>query len=365
MKRCRSEKGSLNEVPFALLLLIILMAFPLIDLLGVVTGAAISCLIAHQAATRAASHQRYDGALSAMQGEANNLLQTGFANFARMTPVNGFSGTGADLYILVTNYRNSGTQSYGPNTPVQNAIDPSTCLYECNVRTKYEVGPTISMAGTPILGSIPGLGKPVTISFEASRAAEYPMGLNKIADLANQNSPKGPPLTSLSIPWDAAMNPAGSSWNFPGLYQAIFSNGLTPIDDDVLVVAANNPLWTPTRMSSLTKLYLDLRSDGSWSVGTLPGGGPNILSPDGVGAPMAGNGLPQGALIGKIGNGTPFLVGKSELGLSPPGGGSGILSLAMNAGNGPSDSMDQVDKGTADIYASSKGAQFVRIVSAK
>lgn len=364
MRHWRNKKGSLNEVPFALLLLIILMAFPLIDLLGLATGAAISCLIAHQAATRAASHQRFDGALSAMQGEATNLLTTGFANFARMTPVNGYSGTGADLWILVTNYRTSGTTSYGPNKPVQNAIDPSTCLYECNVRTKYQVGPTISMAGTPLLGSIPGLGKPVTIAFEASRAAEYPMGLNKIADLANQNSPKGPPLASLSIPWDAAMNPAGSSWNFPDLYQAIFSAGLNPVDDDVVVVAANNPVWTPTKMTSVSKLYLDIRSDGAWSIGNLPNGQPNEINPDGS-AKLAANGLPIGALIGKIGNGAPFVLGKQDLDMSPPGGGNGILYLAMNAGDGPSDSLSQVDKATAAVYATGQGAQFVRIVSAK
>ncbi len=357
----RSQNGNLSELPIALFVLFILLAFPLLNLLGLATGASIACLVAHQAAARASTHQRYDTALQAMNTEATSLLGSGFASFARMTPVNGYLGSGADLYVLATDYRGGGTQSYGPNQPVQSAIDPSTYLYECNVRVKYQIGPTISMAGAPFIGDVPGLGKPAVITFEANRAAEYPVGLNKVGDQANNNAP-GQPIAALSIPWDAAMNPAGSSWNYPTLYQIAESQGLNCVDDDVIVVPANNPVWTKTHFNSMGRIYLDVRSDGSWSEG---GNGGAVVSPNGY--PAKGNQLPEGALIGKIGsNGKPFYLGASQMGYVPPNGGNGTFYMAMNAGTGPINAAtDSIDAATANTYTQSKGAQFVRVISAR
>ncbi len=360
----RSQSGNLSELPIALFVLFILMAFPLLNLLGLVTGTGIACLIAHQAASRASTYQRYDGALSAMSTEANNLLTTGFASFAHMTPVGGYAGSGADLYVLATNYRGGGSKSFGPNQPVQAVIDPSTWLYECNVRVKYQIGPVISMSGTPFIGDIPGLGKPAIITFEDNRAAEYPMGLNKVGDLANNANPTGQPIAALPIPWDAAMNPAGSSWNYPTLYQIAESQGLRSVDDDVIVVPANSSEWTKTHFNTIGKIYLDVRSDGAWSVG---GNGGQVISPNGYTTRPGGNQLPVGALIGKIGaNGAPFLLGASEMGLVPPNGGNGTFYMAMNAGQGPRNlATDPIDQNTADTYSQSTGAQIVRVISAR
>ncbi len=361
----RSQTGNLSEVPFALFLLFILMAFPLFDLLGLATGTGVACLVAHQAASRAATHQRYDTALLAMNTEATGLLASGFANFARMAPVSGYNGSGADLYVVATNYRSGGTQSFGPNQPVQGAIDPSTWLYECNVRVKYQIGPLISLAGTPFIGNVPGLGKPAVVSFEANRAAEYPMGLNKIGDLANSSNSQ--PITNVAIPWDAALNPAGSSWNFPDIYQLCRAQGLNPVDDDVIVVSARNSSWTKTHFNSITRLFLDVRKDGSWSVG---GTGGQVVSPDGYNgangypARIGAYGLPVGALIGKFGtNGAPFLLGASQMGMP---GGNGTFYLAMNAGSGPINlPTDPLDTATADVYSQSSGAQIIRLIAAR
>ncbi|CAN5698735.1 hypothetical protein BH10CYA1_BH10CYA1_05170 [soil metagenome] len=360
----RSRKGNMSELPIALLMLMILLAFPLINLLGLVTGTSIACLIAHQAASRAASHQTYDSALTAMENEASNLINTGFANFAHMNPIRGYSGTGADLYVVASNYRTGGTKTFGPNEAVQDVIDPSSWLYECNVRVKYEIGPVISMASAPFIGEIPGLGKPVVITFEASRSAEYPTGLNKIGDLANDKNSQGQPVASLSIPWDAAMSPAGSSWNNPTLYQIAESQGLRCVDDDVIVVPANSAEWTKTHFKTIGRIFIDVRSDGSWSVA---GNGGAIVSADGYSAQRGGNQLPIGALIGKIGaSGQPFLLGQSQFGFVPPNGGNDTLYLAMNAGNGPINAAtDPIDPDTAEAYAKSTGAQIVRVISAR
>ncbi len=360
----RSTTGNMSELPLALLMLFILMMFPLIDLVGLATGASIGFLIAHQAASRAASHQRYDSALTAMSTEANNFLTTGFANFAHMEPVGGYDGSGADLYILATNYRSGGIKAFGPNQPVPEAIDPSTCLYEFNVRVKYKIGPVISMANAPFISEIPGLGKPATLTFEDNRAAEYPIGLNKIGDVANGSTNQGPNVASLNIPWDAALNPAGSSWNNPSIYQTAEGQGLKCVDDDVIVVPANSSQWTKTHFRTIGKIFLDVRSDGSWSVGGKNG---QVVSADGYAAQLGGNNLPIGALIGKIGaNGQPFYLGTSKMGFVPPNGGNDTFYMAMNAGAGPTNTAtDSLDPATADTYAKSTGAQIVRVISAR
>jgi len=360
----RNQSGNMSELPIALFMLLILLAFPFINLIGLATGASVAYLIAHQAATRAASHQRYDRALKEMGNEANNLLNTGFAAFAHLKPVGGFADSGADLYILATNYRSGGIKTFGPNQPVSEVIDPSTFLYECNVRVKYEVGPVISMAGAPFINEIPALGRPATLTFEDSRAAEYPVGLSKTGDLANSSTGQGQPVAASTIPWDAALTPAGSSWNNPDIYQIAEAQGLQCEDDDVVVVAADSPVWTKTHFKSMGKIFLDVRSDGSWSVGGNNGA---IVDAGGYSSSSGGNGLPVGALIGKIGEtGQPFFLGAVQKGLSPPNGGNGTFYVAMNAGQGPANSSsDPIDPDTADVYAKSSGAQIVRIISAR
>jgi hypothetical protein len=354
----------MNEFPFALFLLFLVIAFPLIDLLGLASGAATAVLVAHQAAARAASHQRYDTALSAMTTEAQNLLGSGFAAFAKMKPVGGNKQSGADLYVVATNYRSAGINVYGPNKPVTTNIDPSTCLYECNVKTNYEIGPTISMAGIPYIGTVPGLGRPAQIKIEASRAAEYPMGLNQVGDVSSSTDGGGITIGTISIPWDSANNPAGSSWNFVQLYDIVLTYGLQPFNDDVVTVQANNQAWTPTVLSDSggTALFLDTRPDG-W---VTCDGQPTQYTASGNPNRILSNGLPLGALIGKCGtNGKPFLVGNSLFDQT----GTGLLYLAVNDGNGPVNPPappppnPPPPPGTPYFY--NKGLFMVRIINAQ
>src|ERR1700722_1085478 len=139
------QKNNCAFYPVALYLLLVLLMLivPLIsDITGLVMGSYMACRIAQQSATHAAQGQRFDTALSTMQTEASNSLNSDMAAFAGLKPVAGYKGSGADLYIVESNYRNGDTKSYGPNTPVDAAIDPSMCMYECNVRVQYQVGPT-------------------------------------------------------------------------------------------------------------------------------------------------------------------------------------------------------------------------------
>jgi hypothetical protein len=213
------------------------------------------------------------------------------------------------------------------------------------------------MAAMPFIGDIAGLGKPALVKFAASRAAEYPMGLNKTVDVAT-TATGSKTVGPCSIPWDAAYNPAGSSWNFPNLYQLIQGTGSSPADDDVLVVPGNKFQWTQTtfEVDTTSKLSYDVRSDGLWTIGggKLTAAGTDRLGPR--------NKLRLGGLIGKIGSGTPFFLGTHAL--CVPVRAKGTLYIAMNNGDGPApaDSQNPLNPPTGADYAKDKGAQIVRIV---
>lgn len=306
--RRRPPKGSLTELQLALVILFLLVSFPLIDLLGLATGCGTAALIAHQAATRAAATTRYDSALSAVRNEANNLLSSGFAAFAHMTPKGGFRNCGVDLYVIESNYRSGGNKSYGPNTPVSGTIDPSTCFYECNTRACYQIGPTISLNAVPWIDQIPGLGRPATITFSANRAAEYPLGLTNVGEVAVRQNDT---LSSVNIPWDSSGNASGSSWNYPNVYQIIKQTyGVTPYDDDVIVVQADNPRWVTTHfiVKPGDHIFSVVRNDGAWSLsgvssptvaGYPPGWYPATGDPDP--AFKEPNGLQAGELVFVLG----------------------------------------------------------------
>ncbi|HEY9776799.1 MAG TPA: hypothetical protein V6C81_23755 [Planktothrix sp.] len=357
----RSRRGSINELPLVLLILFVIIAFPLIDLLGVAIGAGTALLLADQSVARAASHQRYDTALSAMTSEAQGLLSTGFASFSKMKPIGGNRQTGADLYIVATNYKTNSIRWFEPDSPVTGPIDPSTYLYECTVKTHYQVGPTISFQGVPYLGNVPGLGKPFQLDFQASRPAEYPMGLNQVGDVSSGTDGGGLTIGTISIPWDSANTTSGSSWNFVQLYDIVLSYGLNPTDDDVITVLGNNPTWTKTIFTnSGGQYFFDTRPDGYITLH----GSPVQVGPNGTSTKLK-NGLPLGALIGMIGtNGQPFLIGSSKFDVK----GSGTLYLAVNDGDGPVLGKAPPPPNPAPPntpYVNNTGMFMVRVISAQ
>jgi hypothetical protein len=362
----------MSEFPLALLVLFLLLLFPLIDLVGLAIGAATACLVANQCSTRASELQNYGSALQTMNEEANQLFSSGFAAFAKLKPVGGYNNCGADLWIITTNYHNSTVQPpFGPNKPYNGGIDPSTYLYELDTKVQCQVGPVVSMANLPWIGDVPGLGKPATLNFEAQRAAEYPVGLTQSSALASNPTSNGGTLRNLNIPWDSTYaigSPNGSSWNFPGLYDAITASGSTALDDDVVIVQGNNAYWTPTVFKvtpNANKISTDIRVDGQWALANGV-----MLSANGNSTTGA-FGLQEGALIGKIGpNGTPFFIGTSQVGMPLPVGskGGGILYVGMNSATELLDSAGSAGstppanpKGSP--YNSFSGAQFVRIIT--
>jgi hypothetical protein len=343
----RSNAGHITEFPLSLYILLLIVVFPIVDLVGLVTGSAIICLTAHQAASRAANQRRYADSLDVMQQSANDFLKTGFAEFARLHPTGGFGNCGANLYIDACNYQTNAIQAYGPNTPLPPPADTSTYVYECRVQTAYEVGPTVDLSFMPGLSAVPGLGKPAVINFSASRDAEYPTGL--AAALPPPPNGAVPPYNAApTIPQTGPLaGPEGSGWNHPSIYEEIKAAGQHVVTEDVILVQANNYNWTATgiTVASGQTLWIDLRSDGSWTSGTgmfNANGNPADKSWTG---PMPGQ--PEGMLLGKVGSAAAFAVGTTYQNYAP--GQAGPFSLIFNDDAPPT-------------YTDNVGTQMVRVI---
>lgn len=189
-KRARIASGHIAEFPLTLYILFFVVVFPCINLVGLATGLTTICLLAHESASRAANQRKYSDALNGMEQTTLTFLTQGFAKFAGLKPVGGYVGAGTDLFVDAINFRNNKRTTFGPNTAVTPPVDVSNTVYECRVVASYEVGPVINLSFLPLLGMVPGIGKPVPFNFSASRAAEYPMGLENAPPLPTEAMPQ-------------------------------------------------------------------------------------------------------------------------------------------------------------------------------
>src|ERR1700733_5096574 len=105
----RRQRGSiLAEFAPTLFVIFITSFFPLMNLIGVVTGAATVMLVTTEAASNAAAQETYPN-------------------------------SGIDLYTQVTN-TNGTINSVGPNTPVSPPVDLTDNVYEFAATCNYFVG---------------------------------------------------------------------------------------------------------------------------------------------------------------------------------------------------------------------------------
>jgi hypothetical protein len=171
--------SSLNEFAPALFVFFFLAVFPMLNLIGVAIGVATISLVAQKTVQAAANSSSYSQALTALQTTANNMMGTGFAKFAKLKPIGGFGGCGADLYVIATKFTGGSntTKLYGPDTPVPSPLDTTNYVYEYQVRANYTVMPFINMSGIPFVNTVPGIGSPTNFSWAAHSSVEYPDGL--------------------------------------------------------------------------------------------------------------------------------------------------------------------------------------------
>lgn len=356
VNRHRSALGSsLTELPLALTILFLFVFVPMLDLFGLATGAATAYLLAHEAASRASQQRRYVDAVKSLQSTSAAFNQTGLSKFAKMVPVGGYGGCGVDLYIDASNYRSGILKRFGPNLPVPPPIDVFSWVYECTTQATFEIGPIIDLSFLPLLGSVPGLGKPAVLTYWASRAAEHASGLEQAAPQGNSGGTV--PLLN-QTPSETSLNGGNpSAWNFPTIYDQIAAAGETVVSVNVVVVNANNSNWTPTSITVTPgeKIWIDTSAAGQWS--TCPALGYPFVNANGFSGPgidpsMLDTNYFQGTLLGKIGSSSqPFLLGVDRFNYTPLGTPSGNLSLICN---------DLVN-----YYSDNIGSQVVRVIVVK
>lgn len=352
--RIRLQCGASNITEFSLVFVVLIMIiFPLIDLCGLACGYATLWLATFKGVTRAAEAPDFQASLDGMEEDVMQVSTSGLGQFMRLKAVGGFRNCGSNLFTLSTNVYNSQLSRFGPNLPPAPPINSTSNVYEFQTQTIFDVGPLISMASMPVLSSIPGLGKPARLTCVSTAAVEHPVGLTVPGSIALSGGTSALKLLVNGLETPGTLTECtDSGWNYPQIYQLIAAAGQTVIEEDVLQVYANNSDWTDTgiEVQPGQKVWIDLRSDGTWTL--FGGAGSKIpyVDADGYGGNTCGPwGLTTGILMGRMGSNTPFEVGRFELNLAPPG--TGRLALQMNDyGNG------------LPQHSDNSGMQTVRII---
>lgn len=178
--KTRAKKGSAQMAEFApaMMIFLLIILFPLVNLLSFATGYASLAYLGQQCAVQAANSPSYQLALTEMQNMAAQVTNSGVGKFAKLTPVGGYKGCGADLYITATVIASSTATEYGPNTGLPTTPDPTNNIYEYTVKTSFNVGPFLDLHTFPFVGSIPLVGQPVLLRTVANRAIEHDNSLS-------------------------------------------------------------------------------------------------------------------------------------------------------------------------------------------
>lgn len=180
MRNRRDRKigsAQISEFSAALALFFLVMLFPLIGLISISTAVGTGYFAARYCASRAGDSPSFTQALNNAEAASREINSSGWAQFAGLKPVRGYNDSGMDLWVTDTNIATNTNITHGPNTPAVSALDPDKYLYSYDAIVTYDVGPFLNLSGLPVVGDIEGLGKPVRMSFEASRAIEHFDGL--------------------------------------------------------------------------------------------------------------------------------------------------------------------------------------------
>jgi hypothetical protein len=337
-----------------ILFLVILM--PMLDLVNVFVGGAVQYLATNDIAAKASSQPDYPTTLNTMVNEAYQFQSNGLAKFVNIAPDGGYTGCGADLYIVGTNIASGAVTASSANQTLNQAVDTTQNMYEASVKTTYDISPLVSFAAIPGLNTVPGLGMPVTLNCTANRPIEHPGGLvtTPSGNVGNTVTPFNRTVASASA---SPASGAGSAWRTPNIYQMIANNGQTIVTQNVFVLQASAPSMVPSgvNIAAGQQVYIDTQAVGQWDIeawdgvpytdanGVSASGGP--LTYGGI---YGSYGVPNSGLAGQIGTGTPFLVGDTLL--NYPCNSTGMLSMQCN------------DSGAANAYSDNTGAQVVRVI---
>lgn len=183
--------ASLAEFGPVLFVFLLVVLFPLINLMAFAAGAATVGFLTTQAAGAASQAPTFQSALSDMESTVNRIASSGFGQFAKLKPVAGYQGTGTDLYVVVTDTASGTPYYFGPNGGFSNWVDESVAIFEMECRSQFDVGPFLNMSGMPFIGDVPIVGKAARLSWNCSRAVEHLEALGPV--VKGNGDPNSPP----------------------------------------------------------------------------------------------------------------------------------------------------------------------------
>lgn len=322
VRDCAGASGISELAPSMLVLL--LVVFPAINLIGLACGAATLCLTARQCVTRASTAHSVDDALSVMKDESRALVDSGLGQFSRLQPIQGYNGSGADFCIKQTNIYTSVVTQHALNQGIPPPVDTASSVYEGSVRVRFLVGPLVNLSVIPGLGDVPSLGKPAELTMTWDRALEHPELFAQGGALASGTA-GGFSGGSASGTGTGSGTSVLGAWNYPtggGGWQPMPGQVILQVED--IQVSANSEPWlqTDVTVQQGNRLTFDFISIGNWSAGAA------TVDADGESGMVDGAGVPRASLVGQVGNGPRFFIGKDQWNFTPPS--TGKLKLQFN-----------------------------------
>lgn len=338
--------GNVSEFSVSAFIAFVIIFFPLLNLLNLVSGAAVAYFITRQCVSVASTQRSFDAALDGVRSTSSDLLSKGLAKFMHIRPVGGYEDCGVDLYTVAVSFlQQNNVTEYGPNLTITTPLDSQQFVYESSARSTFDVGPFVSMSGIPFVNQIPGLGKPARLSFRVERAIEHPIDYVKLGSSGGSLANNSPATINMTPSVVSAPGVDGSDWNYPNIYQMIQNAGQIVVSEDVMIVDAKNPNWTVSSAvcSSGQQVWIDTHADGQWSYYGATG-----QISDAEGDPSVGydTGINVGALLSQVGNNGPeFKAGKSLLNYQAPSAGAVEFKIA----DGPDPGMFNDNSGTMTV----------------
>ena len=313
--------NTIAEFGPTLFVLLLLFAFPLIDLLGIAISAATVILATNCAVGSAASQATYTSALQSAISAESSFLQSGFAKFANIIATGGYQNSGIDLYTQVTTYGTTNPALVGPNTPVPPPINVTSQMYEYAAIGHFQIAPLINMSGVPLVNQIPGLAQPVQMSFRAVKMVEHPQGLSFDAPSSGNYSgqlpvfARTPIITANQTTTTVAAN--SPIWRTPDIYNQIAAAGKTVVSTTIFTVYGNLNWQSPgITIHPGQTVWLDSNAVGSWGVSSLlsDANGSALLN----GSVNEYNSVTAVALIGYVGTPPAVNMGMAAANQSDP-----------------------------------------------
>lgn len=162
------------ELPMAMWALLVMITIPMIDLATVALRSTCLVTAAHEAAHNAARAKSFLTPVSASDDSATTAAQNTVTQVLQR--FSGIRSTSVVTNLVITD--TATLQTTRRTTPLNAPADIVDNTYSLEVVVTAQVSPLIMYNGR-MLGSIPGLSAPVTVTCAAQEFSEYPAGLNQ------------------------------------------------------------------------------------------------------------------------------------------------------------------------------------------